>query len=428
MPAIDYTAAILVAGPSSRIADLDPTVLTALQEEDCLLIHSCTPEVTQAKEQRFNPSGKNILTAYSPGQLSWAVEASVLRFDGLADYHPGASLSRRLLPCANATYRRPFQFGPAGTLVYENPRLGIPAGTLPTIAFTIAEVCASTPLDTDTYPPVFPSGILATVPTDTTPYEIAPLADLLSAVFLGTDPFGTAPLLGTWYDGDPAAAGIAITSPLTMTSADWSTLAEPTLDYVTTVTTSAALQWPAQSTARSATHLRITRGSVIIRDITLADPLSIPPGYIIHLPAGALTLQLTWPLDGHIGGLTVPSRWLLAYTMGGTRDTYLPAGTTITIEASDGDPVSPGTGLSLTSFTVTPGAASFALSGTTIAPISLTGTDLAPPGDWAVAHITATIEPAHIIVLKEAYTATIPEGSPLTLDTTPILDLTATPD
>lgn len=427
MPATDFSAAILVTG--TRLEDLDPSVLTALQEEDCLLIHSCTPEVTQAKEQRFNPRGDNLLTTYSPGQLSWSIEASVLRFDGLADYHPGAALSRRLLPCANASYRRPFQFGAANILTYENPRLGMPAGTLPTIAFTIAEVCATTPLDTVTYPPFVPSGIFATVPTDATPYEIAPLTEILSAAFIGTDPFGPASLLGTWYDGDPAGTGVAITSPLAMTSAQWSVLAEPTLDYVTTATTSAALQWPAQATARTATHLRISRGTLVIRDIALAAPLSIPAGYILHLPAGAITLQLTWPLDGHISGLpVVPSRWLLGYVLGGARTDYLPAGTTITMEAFDADPISPGTGASLTAWTITPSASAFAIIGGTASPIGLSSTDLAPPGGWDVAFITATLEPAHVIILKEEYAATIAAGSPLTLDTAPILDLAAAPD
>ncbi len=427
MPAVDFTAAIIVIG--SRTDELDPTVLTTLQEEDCILVRSLTPEIDQPREQRFAASGRNILTAYAPPRLTWQIEAQVLAYDGLANYHPGTPLSRRLLPCANASYRRPWQMGPAGTLVYEAPRLVNAAGTLPTISFSIAEHCPApgASLDTDTFPAIFPAGILTIIPTESTPREIAPLTALLSDVFQNIDAFGPGQLQASWYDGDPAATGTPVTSPVTLTLAHW-TLSEPTLPYVTTAALATPVQWDPQSGERRLTHLRITRGPHIIRDIQLTAPVIVSPGRTIHLPAGAITLQLTWPLDGEIGGLTMPSRWLLAYALGGPRTTYIPSGSYLTLEAHDADPISPGTGALQTSWDITPTAAAFGVTGTLVTPIALTSPAVAPSGGWDIAYITLTLHPANIIVLKEEYTATIAETAALTIDATPTLDLTIAPD
>lgn len=427
MPAIDYTAAIIVIG--NRTDELDPTVLTTIQDEDFILVRSLTPEIDQPREQRFATSGRNILTAYAPPRLTWQIDAQVLAYDGLANYHPGTPLARRILPCANASYRRPYQMGPAGTLVFEAPRLVNAPGLLPTIAFAIAEHCPApgASLDTDTYPAIYPTGILTTIPTESTPREIAPLTALLSDVFQNIDAFGPGLLQATWYDGDPATTGTPVTSPVTLTLPHW-TLSEPTLPYVTTAALALPVQWPPQSAERRLTHLRITRGPHIIRDIQLTTPVIVSPGRTIHLPAGAITLQLTWPLDGEIAGLTMPSRWLLAYALGGPRTTYIPSGSYLTIDTFDADPISPGTGLRATAWDTTPSPAAYAVTGTLVTPIAHTSPTAAPPGGWDIAYLTITLNPANIIVFKEAYTTTVAEAATLTIDTTPTLDLTVAPD
>ena len=405
--------------------DFDPTVLASLQAEDFLLIHRCEPEVKQGKEEFFRPVGKNILTVYSPGQLSWNIEASVLRWEGLADYHPGAALSRRLLPCANATYRRPFQFATGGVLVYESPRLGQPAGGLPSLAFTIAEVLGNG-LDEVTWPDISTGG--------TGPTSYATIADqaavemhadgrngLLREIWNGDTVFDDAPLFATVYVGDPAISGIALTAALEL--APWATFDEPVLDYSTRARNDAAIDWPdTEAYERVATHIRITRNAVIIGDIELDPPLTIPAGQGIRAPIDSLAIKLTWPLDTGDAETPTAASYFMPYVMGGNVATYLPS--------NDMDVT---VGIDVDTDTATeelvPGTAAYwTVTGVTVTPAGITGTDLAGGGGWSLGAVTVRLNDNNLILLREITTLTVAAGAPFVLDGSPVLDLDASPD
>lgn len=161
MPSFTATDAILYAAAPGL--DFDDSLLLSLKEELFLLVESCIVSVEQGPDQvRQRPDGTRCLRAVDPGELVWEIEARCAFFNGLADYHPGAALSRQALGFANGPdFRVPFQFENEGTLIYERPRQTMKGGTLPAIAFAVRLVGGAT-LDQSAYPesgtPPLPDG------------------------------------------------------------------------------------------------------------------------------------------------------------------------------------------------------------------------------------------------------------------------------
>lgn len=424
MPAYDY--AVLVHNARSD-KPLNTDVVEGLKEEEFLLVESCEIVVDTSKEQVFGKDGKNLLTVYSPGQLSWNVNSLVLDYDGLADFHPGAALTRRLLPCANAAARRPFQFAEGGVLVFESPRLTQGQGTLPGIAFTIAEVLGEG-LDETAYPDISGS---VTVPTADlaaqTAVELSTAARtaLLTDVFNGVDAFNDEDVLVRLYAGAPSLSGVALTGSEVANA--WANLDEPTLVYQTRARNSAAITWTdTEPYERVATHARVERNGVVLRDIEFSPPLTIPPGTRPKIPINALGLLLTWPFDGVANPPTAadrPSRHFLAYVMGGARASYITS-SDFYITFSDDDFASP---TDFDSIAAIPATSTYwTVSGLTVEP-NFTGTNLAPGGGWAIESMKATIEGDTVVALRGLADLTTSAGSAVTVAGAPLLDLAAVP-
>lgn len=428
MPAIDFTKSILVVTPLVDGTDWDSAVMTTTREEEFLLIQSCVPVVEQpAPDKYFLPGGRNILTVYQPGQLSWQVEASVLEWDGLADYHPGAALSRRLLPFDNAASRRPFQFSDGAVLVYESPRLTAPAGGLPTIAFTIAEQLGLG-LDTVAFPALSGSttpSVFVEIPAQD-PVELATPAEeaLLRDVFHSLDAFADAPVLAQLFVGAPASGGIALTGEVEI--ADW-TFSEPDAPYITEALTDADIDWEdVAAYERTGTHVRISRNGVVLRDLTLASPIVIPAAQGIRIPAGHLGLLLTWPFDGTATPPTAadrPSRHFLGYVLGGVRATFLPS-TELTVSFRDDDY---GTPVEYDTLEIPAHPDFWTITGRTVAPV-FTNTNAAPSGGWSILVVHVSLYGGTAVALREECSISVAEDALITLSGTPALDLTAAPD
>jgi len=419
MPSYDDAILYLNAGP----VDIDEAVFTALHGEQYLLVESCvcTPEQGPPEERR-RPDGKAFLTVYPPATLVWSLEARVAEWNGLADYHPGAKLSRQALAFANGPdYRIPFQFEDDGELVFERPTLTPQPGSLPTLSFGIRLVNGGG-LDAVAHPAGGGGGGPAVLYADVVPMA-APVEvlstmghTLLVEVFENGDAFAGDPVVATFYSGDPAAGGTAVTAAAEMDA--WGDIREHN-DVYGGEAWSPLTEWADITTAeRRATHLRLARHGLVIRDIALPVELIIPAYFAARLPAGALGVWLRWAISGGAPAVN-PGMAAIEFLMGGTRADLLPDTDRI-LRAWDGDP---STGTELDHVDLTAGALQFNVSALTVNPGTVTGTTAAPGGGWTVAFITIETSTG-LILFQQPHTAAITVGNVLTLTDEPVMDLT----
>jgi len=417
-----YSDAILYV--STGEVDIDDAVLLSLKAEQYLLIQSCQVAVDQpGPEVRRRTDGKPFLTVYQPGELIWEIEARVAEFTGLANCHPGISLSHQQLSFINGPATRiPFQFEDDGTLVFERPTLTNNPGTLPSIAFSIRQVNGGF-MDESTFPPVVtpPVVLYVDLPVQSVPTQvaIAMRATLLEELFTAQNAFAAAGLTATFYSGDPATTGTAVTTAAT--SDAWTDVFELASAIYGAEGRSPVITWADTSTSeRIATHLRLTRNSLVVADIALAQPFTIPAYFLPRVPAAALGIWLAWPIDGG-APVTSPAVAILTFLMGGSRATLLPDNDR-TLRIWDDDP---STGTELDAIDLTSGAAQFNVAGRTVNPGTVTGTNTAPLAGWAVTHVTIEVKDTGLILFQKVHAASITSGNVLTLADEPTMDLDA---
>lgn len=428
MPSFSATDDILFAHAPGELTDLDPALLQSLQAEQFLLCQSCIAAVDQqAPAVRNAPDGTNLLTAYDPGQLVWTISARVLAWNGLADYRPGAALSRQALTFLNGPdYRMPFQFSDDGILVYEGARQNEAAGTLPEVTFSVRQVCGAG--YDETAHPASPVPLVV-LPFQSASVELHTTArhQLLLAVFNGADPFADEPLTATLYNGNPDTTGTPVTT--CSDGGAWTTgLSEPDLPYRTQAANPEVLDFTDVSPSdATATWIKYECNGLAVAVAELDAPLAIPAGHAVRAPVGALLLHLTWPLDGDPlpSAADLPSRRFLPLALGAARASVIPAGT-VEITLSDADFTTP---TDFDIITAVPADGThWTVSGLTVAPASISGTNTAGPGGWAIGSVKVNLTGVSTVLFREYYTASVSSGAAATLNTAPVLNLGLPPD
>lgn len=116
---------------------LAPGVVSALEEEDFLLLHSCVVSASRKKRRRVNARGVCYSVTYEDFEMSYRCTAEVTAGWGLSNYHPGRKLNEAALPWfANGEGG---QFGvKGGVLIYEDPTVTRLPADLPGLVFTVA--------------------------------------------------------------------------------------------------------------------------------------------------------------------------------------------------------------------------------------------------------------------------------------------------
>lgn len=401
MPPVPLHTSAIAVHSILPAATFSGAVLSELQPEDFLLVHSCTRKGDCDRLQEVDADGSLVLDIRYNQRLTYTLTASILAFDGLASYHPGRTLDDRLLAFANG--RPAFQFRPGGKLIYMDPRQTLDAGDLPALEFTVENVFID--LDTDTYPSTY-TILYTDLPTQPSSAAVAGLDSLLRDIFYDAGLI-TGTLSGTLYASATPLSGAQPSEP-------WSTLSEP-VSPDTTLDACPAILWSGAAASRTVDLITFDRSGTEVCSVTLAAPLTVPAWSTLRAAAADLSLQLTWPYDGvDPGSASLPARFALRYLLGDPA-TGLPAtGTDLTVKVWDGDPLAAGT--LLDSFTVprTSGGA-WTVSGPRLSVGHLWGTNLAPGGDWAIAFVTVEIPGINTYWIRQAVSLTILSGNPVHL-------------
>ncbi len=414
-----------------------------LTDEENLLIHRCRINATRQKERILDHEGSLLLRADFDAVLTWSVQATVLDYLGLANYHPGTPLARQALAFAQSN-RTPHQFlreadgEEIGLLYFEDPDTDVAGGDTPETSFKV--VLEFSDLDTSLHPgesgqddpvvyvtspvPDTAAAAIEIPAQDSAPLPAATISLVAYAVAHGiTGPYSGA-LTATLYDGDPAATGTPISDPLTMDA--WENFTQPDFPNTTVARNHEALTWPYAAAARSISHIRLQRGT-LIRDITLAAPVEVPAYVDVTAPIDALGIHLTWDLDGDFGTYAneTPATIALKYLLGS--ETLQPATTTVFVECYNGDPMDTGALVGDNDLTLPRTASGLTVSGATITQaIDVTGTDTAPGGGWTITHVALGIPSVTtlFIVVELGTPITVSPGGTITI---PAGTLTVTP-
>jgi hypothetical protein len=408
-----------------------------LEAEDALLIHTCRRSATRQEWRRYNKDGKLIVFVRHSPVLTYSITATALDPTGenLGNYHPGRCLSDRALAFVNGG-RTPFQFEAEvdsvipGKLILLNPVQDPGAGDATEVSFDIEHAFIDLDdgfVEGGEAEPATPTLFVEIPAQDAVELSTACRTALLRDVFTSVNAFAGAVWTATLYDGDPAGAGVALTDPLTL--AAWTHIDEPGAEWVSRARNNAITTWlDAATTDRTCSYILFERNGITVAIKQLTAPLVIPAYYGVKAPVHALALQLTWPFDGAPAMSPTagdrPARIWIGYVCGGDR-TYQTA--TLVVQVYDALDVE------LDSFPVAASAANFTVAGLTVTPGTLTGTDLAPGGGWAIAYVKISMNngadgPAVPVSLQEFHTATITVGNPVVLTAAPVLDLADTPD
>lgn len=402
------------------LVTLNADVLALLKEEEALLIHRCVAKADRQRRAWVNTAGVEVLAVYTNEELTWDVQAGLLDTTGLGNYHPGRALSAQSLAWANGE-TLPFQFktGNRGVFVYEAPSIDPGPGDLPNISFRIRLQFGE--LDEDTYPDDGGPTLSAFVEIpNQTAVELAEGARnaLLLDVFNGVDAFGTDGLTASLWTGDPEAGGV-LQFPATAI-APWTTLAE-TATATSRAKNSSVIEWTATAGhQRIVTHVRLQRGTVVLRDIQLATALTVPANNGVRAPIGALGVLLTWPWDvTATAPATLPSRKYVTYAMGGSRaDADIDS--SLLVEFTSSDLLTDADNI------LVPATSEFwEVDGLTVTPRAIIGTNAAPGGGWTVGVVEAYS--GGTLVMRERHAFAVAEGDVVRLiDGEPVLDLEAT--
>lgn len=425
MPTVaDQEAALTLAQKavliqSHGVQTFDPLVV-GLTAEDYLLIHACTFSATREKIRELDSEGALVLRVDFDPVLSWSLQASVTGWGGLADCHPGP-LSRQALLFANGA-RYPHQFRreasgeEIGVLFYEDPSTTVNGGDTPEISIRLTLEFSD--LDTDNFPGTEtssswltrvtgPAPAYADIP-DQTAQAIQTTARTAVAQVVFQNATGRSGTFTATLRNNSADVSVAAYSPA------WSDLTEP-VDADTSEAGCPELTWPTTADPRTADTVRFYLGAWHVADIALAADLEIDSQQFPRAQAGYLELQLEWKWDGaDLAEWTAPAREALTYLTGGPTDINDDV-TQLLVSCYDADPAT--TGVLLNAFYVDRDTATWEVDAAGVRnAATLTGTDLAPGGDWDIAYVTVELPGVSVWWIKLAVTKTITAGNPVVLD------------
>ena len=408
MPAapFDATAAAAASLIVHTLEALDPAVFETLQPEDSLLVQSCQRTGSSQRIEETDSQGKLVLSIHFDQRLVYSIQADVLAWDGLADYHPGRALSARALEFLNGVQAQ--QFDDSGTLVYVSPQQTAGAGQLPSVAFQVERLFDD--LDESTYPSgtassyaYLPTQAVAELPASAT-------TALLEAVFFGTALSGN--LTATLYNGNPAAGGTADSSAIVCDP--WTAAAPIVAGGDTSLITSSEITFPATGSSRTVTHIRFARsGPMVALDVALGSTLTLPANHALRADSGDISAQLEWPYG--LGGGTTPAELALRYLFGDPTADLIGTATDVTISCYPATVVG---SEPLDVFTVSRDNSTWDIVGDSCAnATTLTGTNIAPAGGWAVQILVASIDGVGTWFIRRERLISVGAGQPVTIPT-----------
>ena len=143
---VDPEAAILLHATDAAF-DASTSSLLLLQQEDFLLVRQCVRSAACQTERVLGypvvggviRQRQLVYRRDDDQTLEYRIEAEALAIDGLADYHPGATLNGEDLEFLNGSDSpAPFLFTAGGKYIYLAPSVTARAGDLAEVSFTVA--------------------------------------------------------------------------------------------------------------------------------------------------------------------------------------------------------------------------------------------------------------------------------------------------
>ena len=405
-PSFDATAAAAASLIVHTLEALDPTVLETLQPEDSLLVQSCQRTGSSQRIEETDSQGKLVLSIHYDQRLVYSIQADVLAWDGLADYHPGRALSARALEFLNGVQAQ--QFDDSGTLVYVSPQQTSGAGQLPSIAFQVERLFDD--LDEGTYPSGSATSFTYLATQAVVEIPITASVALLEAVFYGVAITGD--LTATLYNGNPASGGTAVSSAIVC--APWTAAAPIVAGGDTALITSSEITFPATGSSRTVTHIRFARSAPLVAlDVALGATLTLPANHALRADSGDISAQLEWPYG--LSGGTTPAELALRYLFADPTADLIGDVGEVTISCY---PATIDGSLPLDVFRVGRDASTWDLTGDSIEnSTTLTGTNLAPAGGWAVQILVASIEGVGTWFIRRERLISVGAGQPVVIPT-----------
>jgi hypothetical protein len=407
MPAASFDASAAAASAIlvHTMEALDPAVFETLQAEDALLVQSCQRSGSSQRIEETDSAGNLVLSIHYDQRLVYSIQADVLEWDGLADYHPGRALSARALDFVNGT--QAMQFEDSGTLVYVSPQQTAGAGQLPNIAFQVERLFAD--LDTATYPSGTASSFTYLATQAVAELPASATTALLEAVFYGTAITGD--LTATLYNGDPASGGTAVSSAIVCDP--WTAAAPIVAGGDTSVITSAEITFPSTGSSRTVTHVRFLRGAVVALDVALGATVTLAANHALIAEAGDFSAQLEWPYG--LSGGTTPAELALRYLFADPTADLVGDATEVTISCYPATIVG---SEPLDVFRVSRDSSTWDQVGDSMSNgTTLTGTNIAPAGGWAVQTIVASIDGVGTWFIRRERLISVGAGQPVTIAT-----------
>jgi hypothetical protein len=407
MPAASFDASAAAASAIlvHTMEALDPAVFETLQAEDALLVQSCQRSGSSQRIEETDSAGNLVLSIHYDQRLVYSIQADVLEWDGLADYHPGRALSARALDFVNGT--QAMQFEDSGTLVYVSPQQTAGAGQLPSIAFQVERLFAD--LDTAAYPTGTASSFTYLATQAVAELPASATTALLEAVFYGTAITGD--LTATLYNGDPASGGTAVSSAIVCDP--WTAAAPIVAGGDTSVITSAEITFPSTGSSRTVTHVRFLRGAVVALDVALGATVTLAANHALIAEAGDFSAQLEWPYG--LSGGTTPAELALRYLFADPTADLVGDATEVTISCYPATIVG---SEPLDVFRVSRDSSTWDPVGDSMSNgTTLTGTNIAPAGGWAVQTIVASIDGVGTWFIRRERLISVGAGQPVTIAT-----------
>lgn len=392
-----------------------------LDDETYLLMQRARVTATSDKSQRFvDLLGNCFLRVESDQRLQYSIDFFTAVKNGLADYHPGRSLSARAVAFATGSEQR-HQFLSGGIFIYESATDEDPAGELRS-GNVVISYDLHTGLDTTTYPTTaggdYDSSTYADIPAQASPTEIGNTAKnlLLQDIFYGESNLDAAFTIGA-YDGDPAGAG-TLKGTATLTDA-WTTTTAISGRQRYAVAPD-AITWAAAGATWSITHLRLKRGSNTVCDVALDATRSVASGAVLRIPAGNLKISLNYhpgpdtAEDGtEVSNDENPCNWFLGYVLGGTRAVFIPSDILI-VEIYTTSPGTTVGAVPLDSVAIQASDAAWSIIDRVCAPAAgavIAGINPAPEGGWSVGGIVVRLGGLRIAAMNMITTMSVAAGA-----------------
>ena len=182
----------------------------------------------------------------------------------------------------------------------------------------------------------------------------------------------------------------------------------------TSAITSAEITFPSTGSSRTVTHIRFKRGaSLVVLDVALGATVTLAANHALRADAGDLSAQLEWPYG--LSGGTTPAELALRYLFADPTVDLVGDAAEVTISCYPATVVG---SLPLDVFTVPRDGSTWDITGDTCGnTATLTGTNIAPAGGWAVQILVASIEGVGTWFIRRERLISVGAGQPVSIAT-----------